>query len=168
MITGMRDFLRTALSMGVAFILFSLMGHISPVLILAFNLLSVVVLYSAVSKGEIYGAVTGMLCGLLQDAFSLGVFGVAGIAKTVSGYAVGSVAKRINITPIFRRYSFFVLALVLELAVWAFLYTSIFSRRIYTGGGLLFLQPFLTALVVIGIFPAVERARLLIEKRKKT
>ena len=154
--------------MGIAFILYSLMGHISPVLILAFNLLSVVVLYSAVSKGEIYGAVTGMLCGLLQDSFSLGVFGVAGIAKTISGYAAGSVAKKINITPISRRYSFFVLALVLELAVWAFLYSSIFSRRINTGGGLLFLQPFLTALLVLGVFPAVNHARSLIAKRKKS
>ena len=164
----MRDFLRTALGIVIAFIVSSLMGNISPVLILAFNLLSVVVLYSAVKKGEIYGAVTGMLCGLLQDSFSLGVFGVAGIAKTISGYAAGSVAKKINITPISRKYSFFVLALVLELVVWAFLYSSIFSRRIYTGGGLLFLQPFLTALLVIGIFPAVDRARSLMAKHQKT
>ncbi len=166
--TGMRDYLRTALGMGIAFALFSLMGHISPILILSFNLLSVVVLYSAVSKGEIYGAVTGMLCGLLQDTFSLGVFGVAGIAKTVSGYVAGSVAKKINITPISRRYSFFVLALILELAIWALLYSSVFSGKINTGSGLLFLQPFLTALLVVGIFPAMERVRTLIAKRKKT
>ncbi len=154
--------------MGIAFILSSLMTHISPVLILAFNLLSVVVLYFAVTKGEIYGAVTGMLCGLLQDSFSLGVFGVSGIAKTISGYVAGFVAKRINITPVTRRYIFFVLALVLEFAVWAFLYTAIFSRRIYTGDGLLFLQPLLTALVAVAVFPAVDRARSLISKRKKT
>jgi rod shape-determining protein MreD len=152
--------------MMAAFVLSSLLGRVSPALILSFNLLSVVVLYAAVRKGEIYGAVTGMLCGLLQDSFSIGVLGVAGIAKTLAGYTAGSVAKRINIASFSRRYSFFVLMLLLELAVWAFLYTTIFSQRIYTAGGLIFLQPFLTAMAAVGSFPFIRWASRLLKKRK--
>jgi rod shape-determining protein MreD len=163
----LKHIVNTAAGMAVAFILSSLMGSVSPTLILSFNLLSVVVLYAAVSKGEIYGAVTGMLCGLLQDSFSIGVFGVAGIAKTLAGYTAGSVAKKINLAPFSRRYSFFALVLILELAVWAFLYAAIFSRRIYTAGGLIFLQPFLTALVAVGISPLMRRVNLFLEMRKK-
>jgi len=110
----------------------------------------------------------GMLCGLLQDSFSIGIFGVAGIAKTLAGFIAGSVAKKINLAPYSRRYLFFALVLILELAVWAFLYAAIFSRRIYTAGGLIFLQPFLTALAAVGIFPLVKRLRLIIEKRRKS
>ena len=164
----MKDIAYTAAGMMAAFILSSLMGHISSTLILSFNLLSVVVLYAAVRKGEIYGAVTGMLCGLLQYSFSLGVFGVAGIAKTLAGYTAGYVAKKINLAPFSRSYSFFALVLILELALWAFLYSAIFSSRIYTAGGLIFIQPFLTALVAVGIVPLVRRVSLLLEKRRKT
>ena len=153
--------------MTAAFVLSSLLGRISPTLIISLNLLSVVVFYAAVHKGEVYGAVTGLICGLLQDSFSIGIFGVAGIAKTLAGFAAGSIAKKINLAPFSRRYSFFSLVLVLELAIWAFLYTAIFSRRIYTAGGLLFLQPLLTALVAVGLFPLVRHVSRVLEKRKK-
>ncbi len=93
---------------------------------------------------------------------------MAGIAKTLAGYTAGSVAKKINLAPFSRRYSFFALVLILELAVWAFMYAAIFSRRIYTAGGLIFLQPFLTALVAVVIFPLVRRVSHFLEMRKKT
>jgi rod shape-determining protein MreD len=154
--------------MVAAFLLSSLVGRISPMLVLSFNLLSVVVLYAAVRKGEIYGAVTGMLCGLLQDSFSLGVFGVAGIAKTLAGFTAGSVAKKIDTASFSRRYTFFSLVLILELAVWLFLYSAIFSQRVNTAGGLIFLQPFLTALAAVGMFPLMRWISRILEKRKKS
>jgi rod shape-determining protein MreD len=158
--------LKTAAAIGAAFILSSLLAGISPILPLLLNLLSVVVLYSAVSRGETYGAVVGMVCGLLQDSFSLGVFGVAGIAKTLAGYTTGYVAKKINITRFSRRYLFFILVLAMELAIWAFLYAPIFGRRINTGGGLLFFEPLLTGLAAVGAFPLVIRIGRLLEKRR--
>jgi len=152
----LKDYLRTAAVIAGAFICSSLLARVSPLLPMVFNLLSVVVVYYAVSRGEVYGAVTGMLCGLMQDSFSLGVFGVSGIAKTLAGYVAGSVSKRINITPWSRRFVFFVLILALELAVWAFLYTPIFSRRINTGGGVLFLEPILTGSAALAVSPLVS------------
>jgi rod shape-determining protein MreD len=161
------NILRTAAAIGVAFILSSLLSGISPALPLVLNLLSVVVLYVAVVRGEVYGAVVGMLCGLLQDSFSLGVFGVAGIAKTLAGYTAGYVSKKINITQLSRRYLFFVLVLAMELTVWAFLYAPIFGRRINIGGGLLFLEPFLTGLAAVAAFPLIKWAGRRLEKRKE-
>lgn len=162
----MNNALKTAAAIAAAFLLSALLAEISPILPLVLNLLSVVVLYAAVNRGEVYGAVVGMLCGLLQDSFSLGVFGVAGIAKTLAGYAAGFVAKKINIIRFSRRLLFFVLVLALELAVWAFLYAPIFRRRINTGGGLLFLEPFLTGLAAVAAFPLVRWAAQLLEKRR--
>lgn len=162
----MKDALRTLAAVTGAFILFSILSRISYSLALTLNLLSVVVLYFAVRKGEIYGAVTGMFCGLLQDSFSLGVFGVMGIAKTISGYTAGYVAKKIDVVLFSRRYAFFAVVLALELVVWGFLYGAVFSQTPHFGNGLLLLQPFLSALVAAGIFPLVDRIDRLVEKRK--
>lgn len=163
----MNNILRTAAAIGTAFILSSLLSGVSPVLPLVINLLSVVVLYAAVNRGEVYGAVVGMLCGLLQDSFSLGVFGVAGIAKTLAGFTAGYVSKKINITRFSRRYPFFTLVLAMELAIWAFLYAPIYGRRINIGGGLLLLEPFLTGLAAVGAFPLVKWVARLLEKRRE-
>jgi rod shape-determining protein MreD len=159
---------RTLIVIALAFILQTILGYISPILSSALNLLSVVVLYFAVLKGEIYGAVTGTVCGLLQDSFSLGVLGVAGIAKTIAGFAAGAIAQKINIAPISRRYAFFATILTIELLIWMFLYGAVYSQRVPTAGGLLFLQPFLTALAASGIFPLGDRLQSLWERRGRT
>ncbi len=162
----MKDALRTLASITGAFIAFSILSRVSYSLALAFNLLSVVVLYFAVRKGEIFGAVTGMFCGLLQDSFSLGVFGVMGIAKTVSGYTAGYVAKKIDTVLFSRRYAFFAAVLALELVVWGFLYGAVFSKTPHLGNGMLLLQPLLSALVAAGIFPLIGWVNRVVEKRK--
>ncbi len=162
----MKDALRTLAAIIGAFVLFTILSRISYHLALAFNLLSVVVLYFAVLRGEIYGAVTGMFCGLLHDSFSLGVFGVMGIAKTISGYTAGHVAKKIDIVQFSRRYAFFAVVLALELLVWGLLYGAVFSQTPHFGNGLLLLQPLLSALVAAGIFPLIGWINLRLEKRK--
>jgi rod shape-determining protein MreD len=77
----MKDLIRTGLSVLVAFLLYSLLAKISVSLLFLFNFFSLIVIYFALEKGEIYGACLGAICGLIQDSFSMSVFGVAGIAK---------------------------------------------------------------------------------------
>ena len=109
------------------------------------NFFSIIVIYFAVERGEIYGACLGAFCGLLQDSFSMGVFGVAGIAKTIIGYSAGYFSSKINVTPIRRNFIFVFLLLCVELIIWSFLYSFIFAERVSTGGGLIFFQPVITA-----------------------
>jgi rod shape-determining protein MreD len=106
-----------------------------------------VVIYFAVEKNEIFGACVGAFCGLIQDSFSLGVFGVAGLAKTIAGFTAGYIAKKIDVHPPLRSFVFIFLLISFEFILWALLYSFIFSGSINTGRGLIFFQPLSTALV---------------------
>ncbi len=142
----MRDVIEAGLGILAAFLLYSLFGKISASSLLIFNPFVLVVMYFALLKGEVFGAVTGTLCGLIQDSFSLGVFGVAGLSQTVLGYSTGFISRKINVAPFSRNFLFLLIMASAELLIWAFLNTIIFSRRLNTGGALLFLRPLLMAL----------------------
>ncbi len=143
----MKDLIRTGLSVLVAFLLYSLLAKISVSLLFLFNFFSLIVIYFALEKGEIYGACLGAICGLIQDSFSMSVFGVAGIAKTIMGYFAGYFSGKINVIPIKRNFVFVFLLLCVELIIWSVLYSFIFSERVSTGGGLIFFQPLITAVL---------------------
>lgn len=143
----MKDLIRMGLSVLVAFLLYSLLAKISVSLLFLFNFFSLIVIYFALEKGEIYGACLGAICGLIQDSFSMSVFGVAGIAKTIIGYFAGYFSGKINVTPIKRNFVFVFLLLCVELIIWSVLYSFIFSERVSTGGGLIFFQPLITAVL---------------------
>ena len=155
----MRDFVRMALSVIAAFLLYSLLSKISVSLLFLFNFYSLIVIYFALEKGEIYGACLGAICGLLQDSFSLSVFGVAGIAKTITGYSAGYFSGKINVTPIRRNFLFIFMLLCLELLIWALLYSFIFSENLSTGGGLLIFQPLATAAIGSLIYRFIRKLK---------
>lgn len=148
-----------ALSVIGAFLLYSVLGKISLSLLHFFNFFSLVVIYFAMEKGEIYGACLGAFCGLIQDSFSMGVFGVAGIAKTIMGFLAGYFAGKINVTPLRRAFFFIFILNCVELLIWAGLYTFIFSLKVNTGGGLLFFEPLLTALLGAAVFHLVRKKK---------
>lgn len=143
----MKEFFRIFLSIIVAFLLYTLLGKISVSLLLLVNFFSLVVIYFALEKGEIYGACLGTCCGLLQDSFSLGVFGVAGISKTIMGFLAGYVSGKINLTSVKRNFIFVLALLFVDLLIWGILYSFIFSEKVDTRGGMIFFQPVITALI---------------------
>ena len=102
----MKDYIWMALSVLAAFVLYTLLAKISVFFLFLINLFSLIVIYFALEKGEVYGACLGAFCGLLQDSFSLGVFGIAGIAKTIMGFSAGYFSGKINVTPIRRKFAF--------------------------------------------------------------
>jgi rod shape-determining protein MreD len=110
-------------------------------------------------KGELFGVVLGALCGLLQDSFSMGVFGVAGLSKTLLGFLAGYVSRKMNVIPFFRNFIFIFILATGELAVWAFLYALIFSKRMITGNALFFFQPLATAVLGSSIFALARRLK---------
>lgn len=143
----MKDFVKVSLGIIIAFLLHTALSKISPSLVLLFNVFSLVVIYFAVEKNEVFGACLGAFCGLIQDSFSLGVFGVAGLAKTIAGFTAGYIAKKIDVHPPLRSFVFIFLLISFEFILWALLYSFVFSGSINTGRGLIFFQPLSTALV---------------------
>lgn len=153
----MKDFIKVSIAIIIAFLVYTVLNKISPSLVLLFNVFSLVVIYFAVEKNEIFGACLGAFCGLIQDSFSLGVFGVAGLAKTIAGYTAGYVAKKIDVYPPVRSFLFILIFIGFEFILWALLYSFIFSESINTGRGLIFFQPLGTALVGSILFFLLRR-----------
>lgn len=143
----MRDSIKTVLSVIVVFIIYVFLSRFSGSIILSLNLFSLVVIYFACAKGEIYGALLGTCCGLIYDSFSLGVFGIAGLSKSITGYLAGYISSKVNVSPLLRNFVFILVLLSFEFLLWFSLYTFVLSETIDTGNGVLFFQPLVTAII---------------------
>lgn len=154
--TVLKDVLQAFLGTLVAVFVYSIAGAGAPALLVVFNAFSVVVLYFSIRRGEVFGAVLGTMCGLVQDAFSLGVFGVAGLTKTLLGFWTGFISRRIDVVPFSRNAPFMLVMSVLEMILWLLLTALVRPRSINLQGGLVFLQPVFTALLG-GLLFALER-----------
>lgn len=145
--TVLRDILRAALATLVAFCFYSLLGGIRPSALFVLNAFSLVVVTLSVGKGEVFGAILGAACGLIQDSFSIGVFGVAGLTKTLLGFWTGYISRRMDVVPFFRNTAFLLVMSTLELLLWVLLNALVLKEQVDARGGLLFLQPWVTALL---------------------
>lgn len=145
--TVLKDFIRAILGTLVAVFVYSLAGASAPGLLVVFNAFSVVVLFFSVRRGEVFGALLGTACGLVQDAFSLGVFGVAGMTKTLLGFWTGYISRRIDVAPFARNALFMLIMALLEMFLWLGLTALVRVRSIDLRGGLVFLQPVITAIL---------------------
>lgn len=131
----------------IAFLFFTIFSKISPSVLLVLNVFSLIFIYFAIEKGEVFGSCLGAICGLVHDYFSSGVFGVFGLAKTVSGYLAGYLSKKIDVQPFVRNFLFIMILISFELILWALLYSFVIGERVITKGNLLYLQPPATALL---------------------
>jgi rod shape-determining protein MreD len=136
----------------LAVLLYTVFGKISPSLLVVFNTFSWVVLYFGLTRQEVFGAVMGTACGLLQDSLSLRVFGVGGLTKTLLGFGAGYISRKINVLPPSRTFVFVLIMATAELALWKFLVLFLFGEKWSSGGGLVFLQPISTAVFVTLFF----------------
>jgi rod shape-determining protein MreD len=145
-----------ALFLAVA--LHTIFGKISPSLLIVFNTFSWVVLYFGMTRQEVFGAVMGTVAGLLQDSMSLGIFGVAGLTKTLLGFSAGYISRKINVLPPSRTFIFVLIMASAEQALWKFLVLFLFGEKWSAAGGLFFLQPLFTAAVVTLLFQLKRKA----------
>ncbi len=155
----MREYPRALAGVVLAVVLFTVLGKISTNLITIFSPFSWIVLYFSLTKDEVYGAVMGTICGLLQDAFSLGIFGVSGLSKTVLGFLAGYISRKINVVPMARNFVFLLIMASIELALWKFLVLFLFRERLGAGGAFIFLQPLATAAVVTAALQVARRVK---------
>lgn len=153
----MKIYLKIILAILAAFVLHTLFGEISNKIFLVVNLFTVIVVYFAVLKGGIYGAVTGSVCGLIQDSFSLGIFGVAGLATTIIGYLAGVISKKIYVMSFFKIFLFIFTLTVFQLTVWRLIHSFIFSEPFLSGSTFILFQPFFNALLGALLFPIFRK-----------
>lgn len=156
----MKKYIEVFVGIILAFLLYTALRKISISLIQLFNFFSLVVIYFAMTKGEIFGACLGTVCGLLQDTFSLGVFGVAGLSKTIMGFLAGYIPKKLDVTPFFRNLLFIFILLSIEFILWAFLSSVIFSQRILIGRTLSSFQPLSNAIFGSFLFLLLRRFKI--------
>jgi rod shape-determining protein MreD len=155
----MKDLIEAGIGILIAFIFYTILGKISPSLLLIFNFFILVVLYFAMAKGEVFSACLGTICGLIQDSFSLGIFGVSGLTLTLVGYLGGFISKKINVVPLKRTFLFLFLMASFELLLWSGLYILIFSEMVNSGKGLLFFQPLSSAFLGSLLFPFLRKIK---------
>ena len=60
----------------------------------ALDLVLVVVVYVALTNGPVTGMLAGSAAGIIQDALSIGVIGIGGLAKSVVGLVVGAIGQQ--------------------------------------------------------------------------
>ena len=152
----MKKFLEVALSILGAFLFYSIGGLSTSPILQAVNAFSLVVVFFAIRRGEVSGAFIGTVCGLIQDSFSAGVFGLAGLTKTMLGFWTGYFARRIDVGPFFSKFLFLVIMAGLELGAWLALKSFIFSERVIVGVPLL-VQPVVTSISVSLLFVFLRR-----------
>lgn len=154
-----KDIVEAILGVILAFIIYALLSKISFKINLLFNVFLINVIYFALKKGEMEGALIGMLCGLIHDSFSIEVFGVAGISMTLTGYFAGYFPKKVNVYTSLRMFIFIFFITLINLVIWAAMYYFVFSENFFRGGGYIFFQPLATAFLGLIIIHALIRGK---------
>lgn len=98
-------------------------GSASPDLVL------IVVVYIALTRGRVAGLVAGTAAGLVQDALSSGIVGIGGLSKTIVAYLAGMAGTQFIVTAPFPRFVVFVAATLLHAALFMGLYVLLDLRQ---------------------------------------
>lgn len=110
-------FLDAALAILVAFLLHTVLGKYFIFFSGFVDLFSVIAAGFGLLRGRMVGLVTGTCAGLVQDAFSGGLLGLNGIAKTTVGYLAGIAGRHLIIRGWSTRLLFFALATLVDLLI---------------------------------------------------
>ncbi len=103
----------------VAFIVQTVLGRYFTFLISYLDLFTVLAVGFGLMRGRMVGMMTGLGGGLLQDAFSGGLLGFNGIAKTSIGYLAGVAGHNLIIRGWSTRLLFFAVATLADSAILA-------------------------------------------------
>ena len=132
----------------------------------AVDLVLVVVVYSALASGRVAGLLTGTFAGLVQDAMSGGVIGMAGLSKTVVGFLAGIVGTQFIVSHSASRFVVFFLATVLNAVIFMGLYELLGLRQFGMPVASVAGQALGNAIVGVLAFKVVELLPGAVERRR--
>jgi rod shape-determining protein MreD len=130
------------------------------------DLVLVVVVYAALLAGPVSGLLTGTFAGLLQDALSIGVIGIGGLAKTIVGFLAGVIGTQFIVSQAPSRFVVFFAATVLHAAIFMGLYQLLGLRDFGAPYGKVLEQAFANAVVGTVAFQAAELLPGAVERRR--
>jgi rod shape-determining protein MreD len=130
------------------------------------DLVLVVVVYAALMAGPVTGLVTGTFAGLIQDALSVGVVGIGGLAKTIVGFLAGVIGTQFIVSQAPSRFVVFFGATVVHAVIFMGLYEVLGLRDFGTPYGKVLEQAFANAVIGILAFQAAELLPGAVERRR--
>jgi rod shape-determining protein MreD len=134
----------------------------------AVDLVLVVVVYAALTSGPVTGLLTGTFAGLVQDALSIGVIGMGGLAKTVVGFLAGIIGRQFIVAQAPSRFVVFFAATVLHAVLFMGLYELLGLRDFGTPYAAVLEQAFGNAVVGVVAFQVLELLPSAVERRRLT
>jgi rod shape-determining protein MreD len=132
----------------------------------AVDLVLVVVVYVALLFGPVPGLLTGSFAGLIQDALSIGVIGIGGLAKTIVGFLAGVVGTQFIVSQAPSRFVVFFAATVLHAVIFMGLYELLGLRDFGTPYARVLGQAFTNAVVGTVAFQVAELLPGAVERRR--
>jgi rod shape-determining protein MreD len=132
----------------------------------AVDLVLVVVVYVALTFGPTTGLLTGTFAGLVQDALSIGVIGIGGLAKTIVGFLAGIVGTQFIVANSVPRFVVFFGATALHAAVFMGLYALLDLRHFGTPYAAVAGQATANALIGVVAFRLAELLPGAVERRR--
>jgi rod shape-determining protein MreD len=132
----------------------------------AVDLVLVVVVYVALLFGPVTGLLTGTFAGLIQDALSIGVIGIGGLAKTIVGFLAGVVGTQFIVSQAPSRFVVFFAATVLHSVIFMGLYELLGLRDFGTPYARVLGQAFTNAIVGTLAFQLAELLPGAVERRR--
>jgi rod shape-determining protein MreD len=132
----------------------------------AVDLVLVVVVYVALLFGPVAGLLTGTFAGLIQDALSIGVIGIGGLAKTIVGFLAGVVGTQFIVSQAPSRFVVFFAATVLHAVIFMGLYELLGLRDFGTPYARVLGQAFTNAVVGTVAFQVAELLPGAVERRR--
>jgi len=133
---------------------------------IAVDLVLVVVVYVALTRGPVTGLLTGTVAGLMQDALSSGVIGIGGLAKTLVGFLAGIVGSQFIVSQSLPRFVVFFGATLLHAVVFMGLYAVLDLRHFGSPYGAVLTQAAANAVVGVFAFQLVELLPGAVERRR--
>ncbi|MGC4083087.1 MAG: rod shape-determining protein MreD [Vicinamibacterales bacterium] len=132
----------------------------------AVDLVLIVVVYFALTSGRVTGLLTGSFAGLVQDALSGAVIGMAGLSKTVVGFVTGIIGTQFIVTHSASRFVVFFVATVVNQAVFRGFYEMLGLRHFGSPYAAVSAQAFGNAVVGVLVFKVIEVLPGAVERRR--
>ena len=132
----------------------------------AIDLVLIVVVFIAIKSGPVTGLLAGTVAGLIQDALSIGILGIGGLAKTIVGFLAGVLGTQFIVTAPLPRFLLLMVATVLHAAIFNGLHTMLNLRQfppLYPG---IVGEAFGNALVGVIVFQLIEWFPGFVDRRR--
>lgn len=130
------------------------------------DLVLVSVVYVALGSGPVAGMLVGSAAGVIQDALSVGVIGIGGLAKAIVGFVVGVLGQQFIVAAALPRLVTFLAATAVHTAIFMGLYAALGLRTFPSPWASMMTQALGNAIVGLVAFAVVESVPGMVERRR--